>query len=91
MSKRESKKLEEKLTNYELSPEVRDNLASLEQFIEPELFAKFQEKILKILNESPESEKIVGQEISLASIKAENLQDNYYREFRSILTTADAI
>lgn len=91
MSKRESKKLEEKLTNYELSPEVRDNLASLEQFIEPELFAKFQEKILKILNESPESEKIVWQEISLASIKAENLQDNYYREFRSILTTADAI
>lgn len=91
MSKRESKKLEEKLTNNELSPEIRDNLASLEQFIEPELFAKFQEKILKILDNNPESEAIVWQEISLASIKAENLKNDYYREFRSILTTTDSI
>ena len=91
MSKKESKKLNETLKNNELSPEIRDNLASLEQFIEPELFAKFQEKIIKILDENPETEKIVWQEISLAWIKAESLQNNYYREFRSILSPTETI
>lgn len=88
MAKNESKTLNESLDAY-TNPDIKKNLEDLRQlWIDPELFAEFEERIKRIIWENPWSEDIVIWELWKTQISIENLLANYKREFRSILDRA---
>ncbi len=80
---RESDALNARLEE-QVNPEILANLANLEWLIDPDLFAWFREKIVKIVWENPWSEDVVVSKIWEIWIKAENLYIWYQRQFRSI-------
>jgi len=88
MAKNESKILNESLDAY-TNPDIKKNLEDLRRlWIDPELFAKFEERIKRIIWENPWSEDLVIWELWKTQISIENLLANYNREFRSILDRA---
>lgn len=84
----ESKTLNESLQKN-INPEIQSNLENLKWlWIDPELFAKFEDRIKKIIDKNPWSEDVVSSELQKTWLSVENLFANYNREFRSILDHA---
>ncbi len=84
----ESKTLNESL-EQNINPEIQSNLENLKWlWIDPELFAQFEEKIKKIIWDNPWSEDVVSSELQKTWLSVEALFSWYNREFRSILDHA---
>lgn len=84
----ESKTLNESL-EQSINPEIQSNLENLKWlWIDPELFAQFEQKIKKIIWDNPWSEDVVSSELQKTWLSIEALFFWYNREFRSILDHA---
>lgn len=88
MAKNESKTLNESF-DANVDSEIASNLENLKWlWIDPELFAQFEQRVKQIVWENPWSEDVVVAELWKTWLSVENLFANYNREFRSILNTA---
>lgn len=85
---RESKTLHESLEG-QVDPQIQQNLENLKWlWLDPELFAQFEERINQIIWENPGSEAVVSGELEKTWLSVEALFSNYDRRFRSILDHA---
>lgn len=85
---RKSEALNEKL-EAQINPEISDRLKELKAlWIDPELFAQFEQRIKKIIWENPWSEEVVVWELERTWLTVETLVINSNRKFRSILNDA---
>lgn len=86
----ESKALNESF-DKNTNPDIQANLDNLKWlWIDLELFAKFEQRIKKIIWENPWSEEVVSSKLQETWLSVENLFSSYNREFRSILDSAAA-
>ncbi len=85
---RESKTLHESL-DAKIDPQLQQNLENLKWlWLDPELFAQFEQRINQIIWENPGSESVVAGELEKTGLSVEALFANYDRRFRSILDHA---
>lgn len=84
----ESKALNEALENAPVSSDIMEKLASIQSFLDPELFEQFNARIMGIVQEHPEAEYVVGAEVSKTEISLAQAQQNYTRGYQTILNHA---
>lgn len=87
MSKNRSETLSQKLDNT-IETWVLDSLKQLEWLFDPELFEQFNARIKGIIDQHPDSQEIVAQELERTSLVAQNHLENYTRQYQSILLSA---